>query len=65
MYQLDNALIVYGDMASLRIYTVGGKLVSSSRMSQYVSTANLGRGIYIVVATAKDGSRMSKKFVRK
>lgn len=65
MYQLDNALIVYGDMASLRIYTVGGKLVSSSRMSQYVSTANLGRGIYIVVATAKDGTRMSKKFVRK
>ena len=65
MYQLDNALIVYGDMASLRIYSAGGTLVSESRMSQYVSTTGLPRGVYIVVATAKDGARMAKKFIRR
>lgn len=65
IYQLDNALIVYGDMASIKVYTVGGTLVAESAMSQYVSTSGLARGVYVVVATAKDGSRMSKKFIRK
>ena len=52
-------------MASLKVYSLGGTLVSESRMSQYVSTTGLPRGVYIVVATAKDGARMAKKFIRR
>lgn len=63
MYQTDNALIVYGDMASLRLYSVEGRMAAESRMSQYVSTAGLSRGVYVVVAVAKDGSRFVKKMM--
>lgn len=61
MYQMDNALIVYGDMASLNIYSLQGNIVAASRMSQYISTAGLPAGIYVVSATAKDGRRMTRK----
>ena len=63
MYQTDNALIVYGDIASLRLYSVEGRMAAESRMSQYISTAGLSRGVYVVVAVAKDGSRMVRKIM--
>ncbi|MBO5062655.1 MAG: right-handed parallel beta-helix repeat-containing protein [Prevotella sp.] len=63
MYQTDNALIVYGNIASLRLYSVEGRMAAESRMSQYISTAGLSRGVYVVVAVAKDGSRMVRKIM--
>lgn len=65
MYQLDNAMIVYGEIASLKVYSLDGRLVSASTMSQYVSTANLNKGVYVIVATGKDGGRMTKKFMKR
>lgn len=65
MYRMDNALIVYGDIMSLGIYSAEGRKVASSSMSQYISTASLPRGMYVVVAVAKDGRRMARKIMIK
>lgn len=48
MYQTETALIVYGDMASLKVYALSGMLVAQSTRSQIVDTSRLQSGVYLV-----------------
>lgn len=43
MYQTTNGLIVYGDIASLLVYSTDGKKVAGSTDSQFVNTSALSR----------------------
>ncbi len=65
IYQLDNAFIVYGDISRLCLYNMQGRRVAASQLSQYISTANLPRGPYILIATMKDGTTQSMKIMRR
>ncbi len=65
MYQTQNGLIVYGEIASLKVYGVGGQLVAESSDSQFVNTSALTKGVYVVRINGKDGSVVSQKFLRK
>lgn len=65
LYQTDNGLIVYGDIASLRIVSLDGKTLARSEGSQFVSTAGIAPATYIVVVKDKNGKTSAQKFVRK
>ena len=65
MYQTTNGLIVYGDIASLKVFSVGGQKVAESSDSQFVNTTGLVKGVYIVQIKGKDGSVVAQKFLRK
>lgn len=65
MYQTQNGLIVYGEIASLQVYGVGGQLMAESSDSQFVNTSSLTKGVYIVKIVDKNGSRSAQKFLRK
>lgn len=65
MYQTTNGLIVYGDIASLNIFSADGKKVAGSTDSQFVNTSVLVKGMYIVLIKGKDGSTVAQKFLRR
>lgn len=65
MYQTTNGLIVYGEIASLQIYGMGGQKVAESSDSQFVNMASLPKGVYVVRILGKDGSQVTQKFLRK
>lgn len=65
MYQTSNGLIVYGEIASLQVYGMGGQKVAESSDSQFINTSALGKGVYVVKIVGKDGSRAAQKFLRK
>ena len=65
MYQTTNGLIVYGEIASLQIYGMGGQKVAESSDSQFVNIASLSKGVYVVKILGKDGSQVTQKFLRK
>ena len=65
MYQTTNGLIVYGDIAALKVFGVGGQKVAESSDSQFVNTTGLVKGVYIVQIKGKDGSVVAQKFLRK
>ena len=65
MYQTTNGLIVYGEIASLQIYGMGGQKVAESSDSQFVNIASLSKGVYVVRILGKDGSLVAQKFLRK
>lgn len=65
MYQTTNGLIVYGDIASLNIFSADGKKVAGSTDSQFVNTSALVKGMYIVLIKGKDGSTVAQKFLRR
>ena len=65
MYQTTNGLIVYGEIASLQIYGMGGQKVAESSDSQFVNIASLSKGVYVVRILGKDGSQVTQKFLRK
>lgn len=65
LYQTENGLIVYGDIASLRIVTPDGKTLTQSELSQFVNTSSLSHGTYLVVIKDKNGKQTVQKFVRK
>lgn len=65
MYQTTNGLIVYGEIASLQIYGMGGQKVAESSDSQFVNIASLSKGVYVVRILGKDGSQVAQKFLRK
>lgn len=65
MYQTQNGLIVYGEIASLQVYGIGGQLMAESSDSQFVNTTSLNKGVYIVKIVGKDGNRSAQKFLRK
>ena len=65
MYQTTNGLIVYGDIASLNVFSADGKKVAGSTDSQFVNTSALVKGMYIVLIKGKDGSTTAQKFLRR
>ena len=65
MYQTTNGLIVYGEIASLQVYGMGGQKVAESSDSQFVNIASLSKGVYVVRILGKDGSQVTQKFLRK
>ena len=65
MYQTTNGLIVYGEIASLQVYGMGGQKVAESSDSQFVNIACLSKGVYVVRILGKDGSQVTQKFLRK
>lgn len=65
MYQTTNGLIVYGEIASLQVYGMGGQKVAESSDSQFVNMVSLSKGVYVVRILGKDGSQVTQKFLRK
>ena len=65
MYQTTNGLIVYGEIASLQVYGMGGQKVAESSDSQFVNIASLSKGVYVVRILGRDGSLVTQKFLRK
>ena len=65
MYQTTNGLIVYGEIASLQVYGMGGQKVAESSDSQFVNMASLSKGVYVVRILGKDGSQVTQKFLKK
>lgn len=64
MYQTETALIVYGEIASLKVISMNGGIVAASQNMQVVNTANLPKGIYAIIITGKDGQRKVQKFFK-
>lgn len=65
MYQTANGLIVYGEIASLQVFSVGGQKLAESSDSQFVNVTRLPKGVYVVKIIGKDGSQSVQKFLRK
>ncbi len=65
MYQTQTALIVNGDIAQLKVYSVSGNVVAMSQLSQVVNTSHLPTGVYIVHITDRDGREAAQKFIKK
>lgn len=65
MYQTTNGLIVYGEIASLQVYGMGGQKVAESSDSQFVNIASLSKGVYVVRILGRDESLVAQKFLRK
>jgi hypothetical protein len=65
MYQTESALIVYGDLAQLKVYSVSGTIVKQSILSQVVDTHDLNAGVYIVQITDKTGYTANQKFIKR
>ncbi|MDD4991440.1 MAG: T9SS type A sorting domain-containing protein [Paludibacter sp.] len=65
MYQTETALIVYGDIAALKVYNLSGSLVAQSTLSQIVETHKLNNGIYLVQVTDKSGRVTTQKFIKR
>lgn len=61
----QNGVIVYGDMAAIHVYDLNGRQVAQSQLSQFCNLSGLDSGLYVVKATAKDGTESSIKFLRK
>lgn len=65
VHQTETSLIVYGDMRSIKVYSLSGNLVAQSQMSQIVNVSHLNKGVYIVQASTKDGKILSQKIMRR
>ena len=64
MYQTETALIVTGDIAQLKVYSLSGVVNAQSEFSQIVNTNHLKSGIYIVQIKDKTGRTATQKFVK-
>lgn len=64
-YVADNYLLVYGEVAALRVFSQTGVLVAHSTHSQMVETGDLPRGIYIAQVVCADGTSRTVKFVKR
>ena len=65
MYQTETALIVYGDIAKLTVYSLSEMCLHSLPYPRLVETNRLNKGIYIVQIEGKDGRKANQKFVLK
>jgi hypothetical protein len=65
LYQTETAVIVYGDIANLSVYSIRGRVVAQSVNSQVVDIQSLPAGVYIVRIQDKSGRIMCKKFILK
>lgn len=57
-------LIVYGDIAELKVFDTAGNKVAASQLSQFVNLSHVGKGVYIVQIKTKDGRTASRKIMR-
>ncbi|MDR0413565.1 MAG: T9SS type A sorting domain-containing protein [Dysgonamonadaceae bacterium] len=64
-YQTETALVVNGNIASLKLFSLSGQLVSQSTLSQTVNTAGITKGIYLLQIAGKDGNRNTLKVIIK
>lgn len=64
MYQTSNALIVYGEISSLDVFSISGKRVSGSQNMQVVDISSLSKGVYIVTVRGKNGKIQNRKFIK-
>ena len=60
-----NGIIAYGDIASIQIYDMSGRMTASSALSQFCNLSSTDKGIYTAVILGKDGKKTVKKFMRK
>ena len=58
-------LIVYGDIAELKVFDLSGKQVAQSALSQFVNLSHVGSGIYVVQIKSKSGRTATRKIIRK
>jgi hypothetical protein len=65
MYQTETALIVSGEIARLKVYSLSGTLVAQSELSQIVTTNQLQSGVYVVHIQDKNGGVATQKFIKK
>ena len=65
MYQTESGLIVYGDIAQLKVYSLSGTVVTQSILSQFVDTHTLNAGVYIVQILDKTGRTTTQKFIKR
>ncbi len=65
MYQTETVLIVYGEIAHLKVYSISGEIVSQSAMSQMVEISRLNKGVYIVQIEDVNGNIASQKFIKR
>jgi hypothetical protein len=65
LYQTETALVVYGDIAALKVYNLSGSLVAQSTLSQIVETNKLSNGVYLVQVTDKSGRIATQKFIKR
>jgi len=64
LYQTETALIVYGDMARLTVYSLQGRIVAQSSNSQVVDIHQLPAGVYVVRMEDNSGDCSTGKFVK-
>jgi hypothetical protein len=64
MYQTETALIVYGEVAKLQVFTVSGQSVAQSTRSRIVDTARLMPGLYLVRIEDAHGKVVLQKFLK-
>lgn len=64
IYQTETALIVYGEIASLKVYNLSGRAVASSENMQVVDIASIPNGVYVVLIKDKNGKTASRKFIK-
>ena len=65
LYQTESALLVSGNIAQLKVYSLSGVLLKQSIMSQLVDTHDLNAGIYIVGIQDKNGNTSNQKFIKR
>ncbi|MBP5257224.1 MAG: T9SS type A sorting domain-containing protein [Prevotella sp.] len=61
----QSGLIVYGDIAELKVFDLSGKQVAQSALSQFVNLSHVGSGIYVVQIKSKSGRTATRKIIRK
>jgi hypothetical protein len=64
-YQTETAFVVNGDIASIQLFDLSGKMVSQSTFSQTVNIAGLNKGVYILQITDKSGKKESIKAIKR
>jgi hypothetical protein len=64
MYQTETALIVYGEVAKLQVFTVSGQPLAQSTRSRIVDTVRLTPGLYLVRIEDAQGKVVLQKFLK-
>lgn len=65
LFQTETTLIVYGEIAQLKVFSISGEMVSHSVMSQIVEISRLNKGVYIVQIEDINGNIASQKFIKR
>lgn len=65
VYQTQGGLIVYGQINSLTVVNLAGRVVAKSEQQQFVNTSALPKGLYIVVIRDQAGNTSAQRFLKK